>query len=474
MRTRRLVGGFVAICITFLSVACNSGVGNSFGSGGGSGSTVNLHLSDPPTCSSTTGGLYSHVYVTIAKVQIHASAAPADNDPGWITLVDLTSAPQQVDLLGTASSQCFLADLGSASLQPGTYQQIRLVLAANNAAVANNQCGTAGTNCVVLDSDPNNPQQLQIPSGVQTGIKIPPGRIAGGQFTIAQGQTKDLNIDFDACASVVVQGNNQYRLKPTLFAGEVSLTGSSISGKVIDNATGLAIPGGKVLVALQQRSTTDPGLTGVQVTLQTATDAQGNFDLCPVPAGTYDVVVAAEGPSGETYAPTITTGVQPGNALGNVRVFALSGNPATGSIAGKITTQNPSSAAAPTDVTLAAFQTYNLSGMQANFVIPLVYQSNSNASTTATLATAADAACQNSNVACALYTLALPPSNAAIGAFAASGTTYSAPDFSTTPSYTVRGQPALACTPATDTAGPYALSAGGTVQNADLDFTSCQ
>ena len=39
----------------------------------------------------------------------------------------------------------------------------------------------------------------------------------------AAGQTKDLNIDFNACASIVQQGNGQFRLKPVLHAGEVSL-----------------------------------------------------------------------------------------------------------------------------------------------------------------------------------------------------------------------------------------------------------
>jgi hypothetical protein len=434
---------------------------------------VNLHLSDPPTCSSATGGLYQHVYVSIAQVQINTDATAGDSGPGWITLADLTSAPRQVDLLATPSNQCFLADLGSTSLQPGTYQQIRLVLAVNNATIANNQCGSAGANCLV-PSGSNTPVPLQIPSAAQTGIKIPPGRIAGGTFTIAAGQTKDLDIDFDACASIVLQGNGQYSLKPTLSAGEVSLTGSSITGKVIDDATGAAIAGGKVLVSLQQRGMTDTSLAGVQLIMQTSTDAQGNFVLCPVPAGTYDVVVAAEGASGQAYAPTITTGVQPGNALGNVKVFLAGGGATPANIQGTITTQGPGSAAAPTNVTLAAFQTYNISGVQGNFAIPLVFQSNTNASSTVTLATVADPKCPSSSVPCALYTLAVSPSNASIAAFTASGTSYTAPDFGTTPSYSVRAQPALACTPATDTAGPFTVSAGGTVQNANLDFTSCQ
>lgn len=97
--------------------------------------------------------------------------------------------------------------LGSAEIDAGTYEQIRVVLAPNSASVNNNKCGNVA-NCLMLTSDPSNtPQALQLSSETQTRIKIPSGQIAGGSFTVGSGQTKDLNIDFDACASVVVQGN---------------------------------------------------------------------------------------------------------------------------------------------------------------------------------------------------------------------------------------------------------------------------
>jgi hypothetical protein len=55
---------------------------------------------------------------------------------------------------------------------------------------------------------------------------------------VAAGQTEDLDIDFDACASIVVEGNGQYRLKPVLHAGEVSVTSSSINGTIVDSVSG--------------------------------------------------------------------------------------------------------------------------------------------------------------------------------------------------------------------------------------------
>ena len=167
--------------------------------------TTMISLSDPATCSSATGGPFSHVYVTITDVQINSSASAGDNDSSWIDLTpNLKNSPQQIDLLGQANNQCFLAMLGSTTeLQAGSYQQMRITLAANNATVSADKCnGTA--DCVVLAAD-NSMHPLLLSSEAKTGIKIPSGQIAGGNFTVAAGQTKDLNIDFDTCASIVAQ-----------------------------------------------------------------------------------------------------------------------------------------------------------------------------------------------------------------------------------------------------------------------------
>jgi hypothetical protein len=156
---------------------------------------------------------HSHIYVTITDVQINASASAGDKDPGWVDLTpNLSANPQQVDLLGQASNQCFLARLGaSTALQPGSYQQIRIMLASGGVTLTNNQCGAAA-NCLMLSSDSTNtPQSLQLSSEAQTGLKIPSGQIAGGQLVVAAGQTNDLNIDFNACESIVARGN---RLRP--------------------------------------------------------------------------------------------------------------------------------------------------------------------------------------------------------------------------------------------------------------------
>src|SRR5215472_11156915 len=281
---------------------------------GGSNSSqpglLNLSVSDPPTCSAPSGP-YSHVFVTVTDVKIHTNANAGPNDAGFVDLTpNLKNNPQQVDLLAQASTECFLAMLGSkVEIPAGTYQQIRVFLAPDGTTISNNQCTGNAANCVVLTSD-GSVHDLRLASEAQSGLKIPSGQIAGGAFTIASGQTKDLDIDFNACASIVATGNGKFILKPVLHAGEVGVS-SAINGSVVDSATGKPVVGGTTVVALEQKDA-----AGVdRVIMSTLTDANGNFVLCPVPTGTFDLVIAAVNGAGVFYAASVTTGVQNSTAV---------------------------------------------------------------------------------------------------------------------------------------------------------------
>src|SRR5919197_4773425 len=161
-----LVASFVAVlAIVLMLVGCS---GSSSQTG-----FVNTSLSDPPTCSAPSGP-YSHVFVTVTDVEIHANANAGPNDPGWIDLTQhLKNGPQQVDLLAQASTGCFLAMLGSKTeLQAGSYQQIRVFLASNNASISGNQCSAAPGNpakCVVLAAD-SSVHALTLASEAQSGL----------------------------------------------------------------------------------------------------------------------------------------------------------------------------------------------------------------------------------------------------------------------------------------------------------------
>ena len=460
MRLRIYIGLLLAIvALAIFLMSC---------SGGSKPGTVNTSISDPPTCAAPQGP-YRHVYVTVNDVLIHQSASASANDAGWIHLASgLRDNPLQVDLLGVAN-QCFLAMLGSAEIEPGTYQQIRVVLAPNSASVNNNKCGNVA-NCLMLTSDPSNtPQALQLSSETQTGIKIPSGQIAGGSFTVGSGQTKDLNIDFDACASVVVQGSGQYRLKPVLHAGEVSLqsASSSISGTIIDGSSQQAVVGGNTVVALEQADGS--------VVMQAVPASNGSFVFCPVADGTYNLVAVAIDGSGNTYAATVITGVKAGDSLGTVPLTPA-GLPA--SISGQVTTSTGSAGTAA-DLSISAVQSI---GNSMFITVPLAQQS----AATATLTTAAGASCPPSTD-CVSYTLSVPAANPSIGGFNSGGNQTPASPASGEVDYTVGANafvPGLAgqqdCSPSnmqtsvTDTNATLSVTAGTPTTAATLGFTGCQ
>jgi hypothetical protein len=438
--------------------------------------TVNVALSDPATCSAPQGP-FSHIYVTITDVQINASSSAGDSDPGWVDLTPtLQQNPQQVDLLGQANNQCFLAMLGSTTeLQPGSYQQIRIVLASNSATVKSNLCGSTA-NCVMLTANPTpTPQPLLLSSESQTGIKIPSGQIAGGQFTVMPGQTEDLDIDFDACASIVTEGNGKFRLKPVLHAGEVALTSSSINGKIVDSVTGQPI-GGNTVVALEQKDN-----AGVdRVIMETVTDSTGAFVFCPVAAGTYDLVADAVNGAQVAYGATIIAGVQPGKALGAVPLVAQAGtNQSLASITGEVTTSTGSAATAA-DISISALQPASLNGATVLVTIPLAAQST----VTANLTTATAANCP-AKTDCASYTLSVPAANPSVGSFSTSGNQSPAAPAGGPVDYTVDARAfapggALDCTPSdlqtssTVSNATLAVTAGGSVTAATLAFSGCQ
>ena len=406
-----------ALLVTSLVIAaCNSGT-ISTGSGMG---TVSVMLSDPATCQAPNGP-YSHVYVTITDIKVNVSATAADGDNSWVDLTpNLSKSPKQVDLLGLADNHCFLASLGDTlQLQAGTYQQIRVILAPNTANVSGNACGSSA-NCVMLTSDSSNtPHPLLLSSEAQTGIKIPGSQISSGGFTIAAGQTKELDINFLTCESIVQQGNGQYRLKPVLHAGEVSAISSSINGTVVDSATGKAV-NGTVYVALEQPDTTTAKVD--RVYMYQKANADGTFVFCPLTGGPYDVVIVGTTAGGQFYQPTIITGVTVGSTPGTVKLYLP---PATqnASLSGVVSAQTSANAGAVADVQLSALETVNT----ATYTIPLPPTSTQSSATLGveTVPAVSPATCPatTGTADCVSYTMNLPSGAVNIGAWAASGPT---------------------------------------------------
>jgi Domain of unknown function (DUF4382) len=430
-------------------------------------STASIMLSDPATCTAPNGP-FAHVYVTVTKVVASVNAGAGDDDPSFVNLTPgLSAQPKQIDLLGQATDGCFLANLGATQqLPPGKYQQIRIILADNGATLANNACN-GSTNCVVLND--GSVHTLELSSESKTGIKIPSGQIANGGFNIAAGETKDLDIDFNTCVSIVREGNGTFRLKPVLHAGEVTATASSINGTVLDSATGNAVQG-QVLVALEQKDTNGTD----RIFMNTLTDASGRFVFCPLPTGTYDVVIVGISNTGVAYAPSVVTAVTTGSATGNILLYSPSVGTAAATLQGQVTAQNGASPSAgvAVDVQLSALE--RVSGGLV-VTVPLLPTSIQPSAVLA-LATAAGGSCA-AGVDCASYGLQLPAAAPYVGVAAAGGPALTQ---SAAASYVIDG---LAFTPSaggTMDCSPSALQstavipvAGAQAPVQTLAFTGC-
>lgn len=469
-----------------ISVAALIAIGCSGGSSSPSmkAGSVSVSLSDPATCQAPNGP-YKAVYVTITDVKASTNANAPDNDPSFVDLTpNLASSPMQVNLLGPAGGQCFLAMLGSkVELQAGNYQQIRIILAPDSqgASIANNQCGNYA-NCVITSD--GTAHDLALSSEAKTGLKIPSGQIANGQFTVGAGQTEDLDIDFNTCSSIVAEGGT-YRLKPVLHAGEMSTTSTSINGTVVSSVTGKPITGGPVVVAAEQKDTT----SGIdRIIMSTLTDSNGNFVFCPLPTGTYDIV--AVGPAtlasgtvpGVAYSAGVVLSIQPGQTTGKI---ALVPNTQESLLNGLVTTQNSATAGTVADLQLAALQ--QLPGNGPTITVPQLPVTGVTGASPAyspdgTYTTATGGSCAT-NVDCVNYALYVPSVWPNVATYQSSGSQFSQ-STSTPVNYAVDGEAeipgsggTLDCSPSemqviTTTAGGPLTAASGNA--ATIAFVGCQ
>jgi uncharacterized protein DUF4382 len=492
--------------VVAVAISCGGGTNSMVSPGMG---TMSVSISDPPSCKASGSGAtaaavggtaapggatFISAFVTIRSVQAHTSASAGDNDPGWQELApQLASAPVQLDLLNLpASGQCLLAQLGSTSLPAGDFQQIRLILVSNNPSTAPtlggdgiNHCAGNGFNCVELGD--KSIHELLLSSEATTGLKIPPGQIMGGPIHVAAGQSVDLNIDFNTCASIVQEGNGDFRLKPVLTAGVVSPNLTGISGQIVDSVTMQPIAG--AIVTLQSP---DMGATD-RIAMQVATDANGNFGFCPLPSGAmFDVVTDALISSGTTvvtqtaYDVTVVLNVPGGTNLGAIPLVAET--PATagastgpGTITGTVTAINGATGAT-IDADISALQTVTVSSTGHTFTVPLF-----TGSMAADIPVTSSTSCPTGapkGAFCASYTLVVPASNPAVGTFSAGKTTITAPatgdilymveaDASNPSSDAAMCTPPSQTTSKDSTAAPLKVTPGATTTAAEIDFTGC-
>lgn len=277
------------------------------GSGGlpllnGRTAQLNIQLTDTPFAFSDVKS------VDIFVVRIDGKAAETDNAEaedesaisGWETLA---SPNASFNLLNLTNGKT--ADLGVASLAPGTYRSFRLVIDTDKSSITLNDDTKA---------------DVKWPSAGKNGIKIlldEPVEVSG---------TSTLVIDFDVGRSFVMRGNsisqNGLLFKPVIHATSQQSTGSVAGSVHAESAAGAGIAGATVEVL---KSGTTLGDTNENNVVRTGmTDVNGAFTLAFVPPGSY--VVRATPPDASGYKPALLTGevtITAGNALTDKVIVVL-------------------------------------------------------------------------------------------------------------------------------------------------------
>jgi len=280
--------------------------------------------------------------------------------------------------------------------------------------------------------------------------------------------------------------NGKFRLKPTLTAGQISANNTGITGKVVDSVSKAPIAG-SVQVALEQ-----PDSSGVdRIVMQSVADSNGNFNFCPLPTGTFDIVVVGIGPANVPYNATTVLNVPNGTNLGAIPLIAEAGATAPAIFQGFVTATN-GAAAGTIDVSLSALQTVASGATTIQITIPLqtipATTTSPEVDSTGLVSVSASTSCPTGAPAkanCAQYTLVVPASNPSVGAFLSSGITYSTPATGDV-LFTVDARAAMPmsggtpdCTPPEQTtakdstAAPLKALPATTTNVAEIDFSSC-
>jgi hypothetical protein len=211
---------------------------------------------------------YQQVNIDVQGMRIHyaPNEDSLEEQGKWI---DLPVEPVKINLLELTNGVDTL--LASAELEPGRYNELRLILGADNT--------------VMVDSLTEN---LKVPSGQQSGYKIK------FETDLEAGEELEVTVDFDAARSVHKAGNSgKYILRPVLKAfvesGDKVETGAI--GGIVEPLD--ATPD---IFAINEDDTVG----------STHPDSTGNFLLKGLETGQYDVSFET---TSDTFIDTTLSGV---------------------------------------------------------------------------------------------------------------------------------------------------------------------
>jgi hypothetical protein len=241
-------------------------------SGSAETGTLVVRLSDAPFP-------ITHVdEVNVDVDKIEARNKSSEGNP----FVTLSTELQTYNLLDLQNGVTVV--LAESEVPPGEYDLVRLYVSGAR---------------ITLNDQEEDPFDLTVPSGAQTGIKVfldPP-------LTVAEAVTSELLLDFDVSQSFVVQGNPEtpagiegFHFKPVVRGADLSIAGQ-VTGVVTDIDTGDPIQGAEVMIDL------DPDLDATAIT-----DVNGEYTLLGIPEGTHTVTASKEDSEGSyEYEPESKT-----------------------------------------------------------------------------------------------------------------------------------------------------------------------
>lgn len=278
-RIRQTINSFIKATLLLALVgcigfACSEGVLNSDQTDGDSEvspgkAKMNVHLTDAPAdlkeVNINVQGLRIHYTPASDTADTSASDTTGDDEDGnWI---DLPVEPMTINLLELQNGVDTL--LASAELDPGIYNELRLMLGGDN---------------TVMTAD-SSIYDLKVPSGQSSGYKIK------FKTELEAGEEIDVVVDFDASRSVHKAGRSgKYILKPVLRAFVEDLDRGSITG-VLDPAD----------VASSVHAIMDDDTTSTE-----SDTTDGGFLIEGLEAGSYNLVIE---PDSSAYSDTTLTGI---------------------------------------------------------------------------------------------------------------------------------------------------------------------
>ncbi|HTY48521.1 MAG TPA: DUF4382 domain-containing protein [Steroidobacteraceae bacterium] len=283
-----------------------------------------LAACDAYTDISATGNApaqYSHVYLTISQVWFNASATAGPTSSGWSEFA--LSTPTTIDLVALTNGE--LAQFADQlKVTPGTYNQMRLVLADPSATLASSAQGAGALyndEVDYLDSSgvthqvplgiPNSAEGIGIPmtltvatstgNGIGTQSSAPASDETTSSAPIA---TTSAIVDFDATRDLVpvsLSGTEGFMLVPHPSVYNANAAGTiagavALSGVAVSSTTGLP----DVQVAAESVSSDGSRHVIVKTTM---VNSSGGFTLYPLSTASdaptsYDIVI--HGPAIDT------------------------------------------------------------------------------------------------------------------------------------------------------------------------------